>query len=454
MENRREDSLRSIPGVDKVLEKLVEKGYAATSGIKHLVRKRINCWREKLKYNEEKYRDLSQEELTQLILDDLERTSAPQLVRVINATGIILHTNLGRAPLSEKTREDLFCKNSLYCNLEFDLLQGKRDSRQERVQELLCAVTMSDSALVVNNNAAAVLLILDTLAREGEVIVSRGELVEIGGSFRLPEIMKKGGAFLREVGTTNRTRCKDYEQAIADNTSLIMKVHPSNYRIKGYTEEASVSELVQLGRKYNLPLIYDLGSGALWPVRGEPKPWDLLQEGVDLLSFSGDKLFGGPQAGIILGREDYIKKLQSNNLARALRIDKLTLGALETTLRHYLLGQEDNIPVFQMYNMKKEDLQVRTEEFKKKLQKAGFKPGVKIIQGEGYTGGGALPEEILPGPALAIEGDHKNLLDLQYRLRQGDPAVVCSLQQGELRINLRTVLPEEDDLLFQQLLKA
>lgn len=355
---------------------------------------------------------------------------------VLNATGVVVHTNLGRSPWPDSAREGALQAMG-YCNVEVDLATGKRGGRMDGLRSLVQALTGAEDALVVNNCAAAVLLALTALARDREVIVSRGELVEIGGSFRVPEVIASGGARLREVGTTNRTRLADYEAAIGPDTAVLLRVHPSNFRVVGFTEAASRAELVDLGRRAGVPVLEDLGSGSLDGLRGEPSIREAVAEGVDLALFSGDKLLGGPQAGVIVGQRASVERLRRHPLYRALRVDKVILAALERTLGDHLAGVLP--PTLQMLTLGPEALGARADRLRDLLE-AG---GVSCAVGEdvGRVGGGALPGVALPGPVVRVRAG--DVEELARRLRLGEPAVVARISDGALVLDPRT-LAEED----------
>jgi len=378
------------------------------------------------------------------VSERLRRLAAPRLRRVINATGVVLHTNLGRAPLSRAAVEALAVAAS-YSNLELDIESGKRGERASLVSGLLASLFSSDAALVVNNNAAAVLLALTALARGKEVIVSRGQLVEIGGSFRMPDVMRLSGARMVEVGTTNRTRAADYEQAISTKTGALLRVHTSNYRVTGFTEAASLGELSAIARSHGVLLIDDLGSGAAGPIGDEPTISESLEH-CDVVTFSGDKLLGGPQAGLALGRGERgveaIKKMARHPLARAVRIDKLTLAALEATLRQRLTGHADAIPVDQMLNAPSEELRRRAGFWSVKLADRGVE--TTLVEGLSAVGGGSLPEHPIPSVLLAVTGPASRLLTV---LRKGDPPVIARIENDRCCIDPRTVLRGEDETL-------
>jgi L-seryl-tRNA(Ser) seleniumtransferase len=369
------------------------------------------------------------------------------LRRVINATGVVLHTNLGRAVLAPQALARLAEVGGHYSTLEYNLAAGRRGSRQELVEELCCRLTGAQAALVVNNNAAAVLLALSTLACGKEVVVSRGQLVEIGGSFRIPEVMQAGGAFLREVGTTNKTHPSDYEKAIGDNTALLLKVHTSNYRILGFTAEAALSELVEIGRRFNLPVMEDLGSGALvdlsaYGLPKEPLVQETLQEGADVVTFSGDKLLGGPQAGIIVGKRAYIAPMRKNPLARAVRVDKFTLAALEATLRLYLEEDHRKIPTLRMITATPEELQAKAQRLLEQV-KAPAHLTAAIKEEYSEVGGGALPLAQLKTSVLVLVSREYSAQELEQKLRAASPPVIARIEQEQVFLDLRTILEEE-----------
>jgi L-seryl-tRNA(Ser) seleniumtransferase len=387
---------------------------------------------------------------------------------VINATGVILHTNLGRAPLAASVMEHILEIAGSYSNLEFDATTGERGKRDVHVDRLFRKLLDQHgetadppgeaephiSTIVVNNNAAAVLLALNTLAENGEAIVSRGELVEIGGSFRIPDVMSKSNAILREVGTTNRTRIADYEKAINDKTRLLLRVHRSNFQITGFTEQPQAEELISLARKRNLPLMEDLGSGALFDLRsigvnGEPSVLDSLRQGVDVVSYSGDKLLGGPQAGILSGRSDLIARMRSNSLFRALRVDKLTYAALEATLLAYVKGEHDAIPALRMMRLSKAEVGKRAQAVAKKLQSSRL--SVTVMDAESVIGGGAAPSAVLPTQVLAITCEGWSADELSSTLRAADPPIIARVEEGHVLLDLRTVFPEQDEAVTRAL---
>lgn len=384
----------------------------------------------------------------------LASSSSPSLTPVINATGVIVHTNLGRAPLARAAVERAAEVASGYSNLEYDLAAGERGSRHVHAERLLCALTGAEAAVVTSNNAAATMLVLATLAAGREVIVSRGELVEIGGGFRVPDIMSQSGAVLREVGTTNRTRVSDYAAAIADRTALILRVHPSNFRIEGFTERPALAELATLAHRFNLPLFEDLGSGWLgvphstpWPgaLRDEPSVRDSVAADVDLIAVSGDKLLGGPQCGLIVGRAAWMDKVRKHPLMRAVRAGKQTYAALEATLA--LWQQESRrteIPVVAMLLMPVEVIDQRARALATKIASELI---TEVIDGASTIGGGAAPQSVIPTKLLSIKSPTKSAAALEAALRAGTPPVIARIQQDAVLLDLRTVAPEHDDVL-------
>ncbi len=385
----------------------------------------------------------------------------PSLRPVINASGVVIHTNLGRAPIATSALTAIESAARGYSNLELDLDTGSRGSRQVHVEQLLCAITGAEAALVVNNNAAAVFLGVNTLAQGREVVISRGELVEIGDSFRIPDVMTRGGARLREVGTTNRTYLADYEQALGPETALLLKVHRSNFQILGFTADVDGAALASLGRQRGVPVMEDLGSGALldltaFGLRREPLAADSIRAGVDVVSFSGDKLLGGPQAGILVGRRDVVARIRRNPLARTVRIDKLCLAALEATLR--LARDPDrarrDIPVLRMLSLPPAAVGARADAFAASLRTAA--PGVRceVEDGASEVGGGALPLQSVPTRVLTLRPERESVGAIETRLRSGDPPVVVRVQEDRIVLDLRTVAPAEEPGLLAALTVA
>jgi L-seryl-tRNA(Ser) seleniumtransferase len=372
----------------------------------------------------------------------------PSLRSVINATGVVVHTNLGRSLLSDKAAARVAEISRRYSNLEYDIQAGERGKRYSHIERILRRLTGVEAATAVNNNAAAVLLCLNTLARNKEVIVSRGELVEIGGSFRVPDVMERSGAKLREVGTTNKTHLKDYEKAINENTGLLLKVHTSNYKIVGFTKEVSPEELAKLGKKYNLPVMWDLGSGSFldlstYGAGHEPTVQQAVDSSVDVLTFSGDKLLGGPQAGLILGAKAWLDPIRSNPLARALRIDKLTLAALETTLRQYMDMEKavKEIPTLRMLTQPLSKIQRKAELLASGIKHAGFT--VSIQDDTSQSGGGALPLGNFPTKTVCIRHERISANQIESRLRLGHPAIIARIKEGMVVFDPRTLNDEE-----------
>jgi L-seryl-tRNA(Ser) seleniumtransferase len=381
---------------------------------------------------------------------------------VINATGVILHTNLGRAPLEEAALKRITEVAGRYSNLEFDVASGERGKRDVHVERLFSRLLNQEGVsgirtVAVNNCAAAVMLALNTLAEGGEVIVSRGELVEIGGSFRVPDVMVKSGAVLREVGTTNRTRLADYEQAINEKTRLLLRVHRSNFAIIGFTEQPSLDELAALGRKHKIPVMEDLGGGAMLPLRSlgvnESGVMESLRAGADIITYSGDKMLGGPQAGLLSGREDLIKRVRSNPLFRALRVDKLTYAALEGTLMEYIRQNHDAIPFARMMRLSAQEIRTRAEVLQAQLSSAAHLQS-DIIAGESLIGGGSAPTSALPTFLLAVTADGLSADDLSVRLRRHNPPIVTRVEEGRVLFDLRTVFgPAEETEIVRALLE-
>jgi len=390
----------------------------------------------------------------------LETTSGLSLRRVINATGVIVHTNLGRAPLAAVAAQRVANLAAGYTNLEYDLRHGRRGRRDVHAERLICRLTGSAAAVAVNNNAAATMIVLAALAAGREVVISRGELVEIGGGFRVPDVMEQSGALLREVGTTNRTRAADYAAALTDKTALILRVHPSNFRIEGFTERPRLQELVDIGRRFKVPVAEDLGSGWLGaagvarnfssasggPLGDEPLVQDSIAAGVDVVMFSGDKLLGGPQAGIIAGTESAISQIRRHPLMRALRVDKMTYAALEATLQEHAAGRAaDTVPVIRMLTMTAEDIGGRARALVAAL--AGRPLRAEIVDGISTIGGGSAPGSALPTKLVVLAHASMSASELEARLRALDPPVIARIENDRVMIDLRTVAPEDDGLI-------
>lgn len=461
----KKDMLRRIPGVDTLLQEpdtvtlCLQYGRQSVTAV---IREEVKRVREKIlncKSREEGEALLLG--LRQQIHIQAEKKNRPSFQRVINATGILLHTNLGRAPLGERQMEAAYQAITGYCNLEYELERGKRGKRQSHYQELLCQVTGAEASVAVNNNAAAVTLVLSALAGNREVIVSRGELVEIGGHFRIPEVMEQSGSILRETGCTNKTRIEDYREAVTENTAAFLKVHTSNYKIVGFTEETSVEELVQAGKEYHIPVIVDLGSGVLvnlekFCLSHEPTVQEMLKKGADVVCFSGDKLLGGPQAGIITGKKKYIEMIENHPLMRAMRLDKCTTAVLEATFREYLREETvwENIPVLKMLGRQTEELKTQAEEIKNALLEWGFGGEIHVQEDTSMLGGGSLPGETLSDVSLSVKPEKESAGALAARLRQQRIPVVSQVKNEKVLLHMRTVFSEEKEMLAEMLKEA
>ena len=404
---------------------------------------------------------VSPEHVESVLVETLQNRLRPNLRTVINATGVLLHTNLGRAPLSTAAQESLSAFSANYTNLEYEIRTGQRWHRDKLIESLLQEVLGCDAATVVNNNAAAVFLILNTLAVGKEVVVSRGELVEIGGSFRIPDILARSGAILREVGTTNKTRVQDYRDAIGPDTALLLRVHPSNYRMLGFTEKPDLAAMVELARDSRIPLVEDIGSGCLVDLRphgiaDEPLVQESIRTGVDLICFSCDKLLGGPQAGIIAGARKLVDPIRRNPLMRTYRVEKLIYGALEATLGSYRFGRAaSEIPVVRMIALTRESLRARAQSLSRRL-KAALPEGVRIqlMDGSSVVGGGSCPECRLPTTLIALGADRLSPNTIESRLRSQDPPIIVRLEEDRLLVDLRTVFPPQERALIDGLQKA
>ncbi|MBI5042905.1 MAG: L-seryl-tRNA(Sec) selenium transferase [Nitrospirae bacterium] len=388
----------------------------------------------------------------------LNTLSQLNLRPVINATGVIVHTNLGRSILSEGAVKNIEAVAKGYSNLEYDIEKGERGKRYHHIEKLLCRLTGAEAGFVVNNNAAAVLIALNTLAQNKEVIVSRGELVEIGGSFRIPEVMERSNARLREVGATNKTHLKDYEKAVNDNTALLLKVHTSNYKIVGFAKEVAISELVGLGKKKNLPVMFDLGSGCLidlrkYGIEGEPTVSEALDAGADIITFSGDKLLGGPQAGLFVGKKKYIDMIVNNPLSRAIRIDKLTLAGLEATLREYLDEEKavKNIPTLYMLCQTLPEIEIKAVYIADGLKTASNRFEVSVIDETSQSGGGALPLVNLQTKVVAILPKGFSATAFEEMLRKNNPPIIGRIKEGRILLDPRTIQRDELDTVINSI---
>ena len=445
------DLRRRLPAVDRLLSEPGIERLTTLYG-RELVRREVRSALETLRTRLQTTKDWDDDQVTDevqrmisLVEEQLKSTVGLEITRVLNCTGIFLHTNLGRAPLPRLLARDLPSLLDAYCDLELDLDTGRRSERNRRVEILLRELTGAEAALVTNNNAAALVLALATLANDSEVVVSRGELVEIGGSFRIPDILKASGCRLVEVGTTNRTRLSDYEQAMGPRTALLLKVHPSNYQMSGFVESVEASALVELGGQTGTPVLMDEGSGLLRPHRApqlakHASIQELVAVGCDLVCGSGDKVLGGPQAGVLVGSSEHISRCRKNPLYRALRPDRTVFAALEAVLRIHLSG--GRLPIDRLWD--------DTGDLSSRLEQVAAAVSAEIVDSEAYVGGGAAPEQPIAGRALALPGSSS----LLQTLRSGRPPVVGYIRQGQLILDLRTVDPEDDKLLVEAVLHA
>jgi len=442
--------LRQIPGVDELLGRDALRQLEAALGHRLVVeaaRKVLQDVRSGIANGTLK--TISLESIEGEIVSAAHASAKFTLQPVINATGVILHTNLGRAPLGREALEHLVEVAGRYSNLEYDLKLGKRGKRDVHTDQLFAALVGAERTLVVNNNAAAVFLTLNALAEGGEVIVSRGELIEIGDSFRIPDIFAKSGAVLKEVGTTNRTRLADFAKAINDRTKALVRVHPSNFRVVGFTERPALAELVELAHRHHLPLIEDLGSGCLVDLaplglEGEPPVGQSLKEGVDVVTFSGDKLLGGPQAGLITGKREFLDRIRKNPLFRALRVDKLTIAALEATIRAYLDGNLRSIPALRMMSVSLEELAARAERLAKRLDRSSAFSAV-VEAGESVIGGGSTPGQSLPTRLVAVRPVTLSAQEVESALRRYSLPVIARVERDRVLLDLRTVFEDQDE---------
>ncbi|MEW6126097.1 MAG: L-seryl-tRNA(Sec) selenium transferase [Acidobacteriota bacterium] len=465
--------LRALPSIEKLLASSAAVKLSATLSrdrVRDLLREIVDELREQLvqdsgfriqdsgKGSPESGVDL-EAEITQRLESKARVVMQPSLRRVINATGVIIHTNLGRAPLAREAIAAIADAASHYANLEYDLLAGRRGKREMHCQQLLARLVGSEDAIVANNCAAAVLLVLNTLAEGGEVIVSRGELIEIGGSFRIPEVMEKSGAKLREVGTTNRTRISDYASAINEHTRLILRVHPSNYRVIGFTERPTLAEIAELSERAGIPVFEDLGSGCLidlapYGVKDEPVVNESFKAGISVAAFSGDKMLGGPQAGIIAGTRAIIERVRKNPLMRALRVDKMTYAALEATLRIYERGAATrDVPVIRAMAMNENEIAGRAEAFCQRLIAAtGKRLHIALERGASVIGGGSAPEVKLSTVLVTIQSAELSAATIETQLRNQPIPIVARTERDRVVIDLRTVAPDEEAMIIESLM--
>lgn len=449
--------LRHLPSVNEILQSPSLADLEVThdhESIVAAVREEIDALRQKLLRAEpvDGHGDLQR--IAERVVRRVQEQTQPRLRKVINATGIVLHTNLGRAPVAEEAARAAYEAARGYLNLELDLQTGKRSSRQAPLREWICRLTRAESATVVNNNAAATVIALRALCAGREVILSRGQLIEIGGSFRIPEIMAVSGATLREVGTTNITRLADFERAIGPDTAALMQIHTSNYRISGFTQSVPIADLVALGKKHDLKVIDDIGSGAMldfgrFGLFGEPIARESIVAGADLVLFSGDKLLGGPQAGILAGKKEWIAKIESDPLMRAFRLDKMTLAALEATFRLYLDVERavSAVPVLRLLSIPLAELQRRAGDLAERLRSVSGLKEVEAQQDSAFVGGGSLPDQALGTWIVCLRAEAIGDDDFAYRLRTGSPAVLGRLREGRVLLDVRTIFPDDVDVL-------
>ena len=454
---------RSIPKVDVLLENqdivtLIENHHRDV--VVDVIREEIDKLRNFIKENDDV--NLIEEKINNLIENikiSTEKVYSYNIKKVINGTGTILHTNLGRAIISKKHADYLSEVVTSYSNLEYNLEEGRRGERYSHFEKLICKITGAEAAMAVNNNAAAVMLVLSSMAAEKEVIVSRGELVEVGGKFRIPDVMKSSNAHLVEIGTTNKTHLEDYEDAISENTGAFLKVHTSNFKILGFTESVSIEELCKLGREKDIPVIEDIGSGVLidlseYGLEYEPTVQDSIKAGVDVVSFSGDKLLGGPQAGIIVGKKKYIDKMKKNPLTRAFRIDKFTATILEMIFHEYL-NEEDaikNIPVLSLITKDLKEIEKNTNDLFNKIEKLKDVADINVEDTLSQIGGGSLPAERIKSKSVTIMPKNISTQSLEAKLRAGKNPVVGRISEEKLILDMRTVLEDEIDILAQKLI--
>lgn len=453
--------LSQIPAINKILLldeiRLLIQEYNEV-GVKSAVKNYIDEIKQEI-LNEELHEVPSLEKIVEVVTQIVKSEDKNSLRRVINATGTILHTNLGRSLLSQKIKENIESVAFNYSNLEFDIDNKKRGSRYVHLIDIIKKLTGAEDVLVVNNNAAAVLLTLNTLVKDREIVVSRGELVEIGGAFRIPEIIKLSGGTPVEVGTTNKTHLKDYENAITDNTGALLKVHTSNYKIVGFTKEVSNEEISYLARENELVSINDLGSGQFvdfskFGLPYEPTVKEVLDSGIDIVTFSGDKLLGGPQAGIIVGKKEYIKQMKKNQLTRALRVDKMTLAALEATLKLYLDEKEalEHIPTLHMISLSKDRLFAKAEVLKTRLSDLDFK--ITIAEDKAEVGGGSYPASYLDSVVVKLEYPRLSATEIERRLLEVEIPIITRIKDNELIFDMRTLRTREFDLVKQALIEV
>ncbi|QXE18022.1 L-seryl-tRNA(Sec) selenium transferase [Clostridium sp. 001] len=447
--------LRDLPKIDELLKEDIvnnELKFTMRTIVVETLREVIDNYRELILSGS--IDEYSKEDIFKSFLELLEEKKGSKFKKVINAAGVIIHTNLGRSLLAKKALENVVNVADNYNNLEYDLKKGQRGSRYSHVEELIKRVTGAEAAIVVNNNAAAVMLVLNTLCKDKEAIVSRGQLVEIGGSFRVPDVMSFSGARLVEVGTTNRTHLYDYDNNINENTGVLLKVHTSNFKILGFTEDVSLEELVKLGYESKIPVVEDIGSGTLidfskYGFTHEPTVQESIKKGVDVVTFSGDKMLGGPQAGIVIGKKVYIDKMKKNQLTRALRIDKMTLAALEGTLKYYLDEKEavENIPTLHMILSQKSDHRKRAQRLKKKLENKIKNFKFALEEDYSIVGGGSMPTEKIGTYVIKVESDKFSPQELEKKLRENKTPIIIRISNNEVILDVRTIFDKDFDII-------
>ena len=448
--------LRQIPSIEEILQSEELQSYISSLSrplVTQISRKIVDQIRKDLS---KRAFNISRENIITRIVEELETLSSSTLKPVINGTGVIIHTNLGRAPMSREVLKHITEVSTSFSSLEYDLKKGRRGERTSFLEKLLCELAGSEAALVVNNNAAAVLLILSALAEGKEVVISRGELVQIGGGFKIPEILAESGAIMKEIGTTNRTSLWDYHRAINKNTRILLKVHKSNFWMSGFVEEVSVEELVRLGRTHHLLTVEDLGSGAVpftedFGLGHEPRITEGISAGADLVCFSGDKLLGGPQSGIIIGRKKYVDQLRENPLYRALRVDKMVISGLEQVILNYLRKEEEKIPVWRMISMSLQDLRRRAERISAQLNSFGI--SVSLKESKSTVGGGSLPGETLPTIILSLNSEVPPEA-LAERFRNLEFPIIGRIEKNRFVLDLRTIFPDQDEIVIHGIRKV
>ncbi|MEJ8554286.1 L-seryl-tRNA(Sec) selenium transferase [Tepidibacter sp. Z1-5] len=456
-----------LPSVDEILNDktiidLIEE--YPRSLVVDIIRKNIDIIRKTiLNLNEEQAKDffIDYNRFINDIINELRLSYSLSLKKVINATGVVIHTNLGRSLLADCIKEEVWQVASRYSNLEYDIDKGMRGSRYSHLEEIIKKITGAEDVLVVNNNAAAVLLVLSTMAKNKEAIVSRGELVEVGGSFRIPKVMEESGTILKEIGATNKTHLRDYEEAINENTGVLLKVHTSNYRVLGFTDSVDIEELSKLSKEYDIPVIEDLGSGLFvdiskYGLSYEPTVIDSLKKGADIVTFSGDKILGGPQAGIIVGKKEYIEKMKKNQLTRALRVDKLTIAALEATFRLYLDEKKavKEIPTLRMLTYSMDELNDKAQKFYEMIKNQNLDADVIIEDGHSQVGGGSMPLETIDTKVIAIVPNNMGVSELEKSLRLSEDSIIARVYDNKYVLDVRTIFDDELEVISKQLATA